>query len=107
MTRYIQENVAKMERPFVAYGLIGLIGISLALYVFFVNAAIFSITTARDTRENIADTMSIVSELETHYANDVASVNTGRALAVGFSTDLSTRYLSESSGLSFNSLGVR
>lgn len=90
-----------------AYGLIGVIAVSLIVYVCLVNAAIFSTTIARDTREHIADTMSVISELETRYASNVTAIDTDRAIAVGFSTGSSPRFLSQSSGLSFNSLSVR
>lgn len=99
--------MAKMEKPFVAYGLIGIIALSLVVYAYLVNAAIFSTTIARDTREHIADTMSIISELENRYASNVTAIDTDGALAVGFSKGLSPRFLSQSSGLSFNSLSVR
>ncbi len=99
--------MAKMERPFVAYGLIGVIAVSLVVYVCLVNAAILSTTIARDTKEHITDTMSVISELETRYANNITAIDTDKALAVGFSKGLSPRFLSQSSGLSFNSLTVR
>lgn len=85
MTQYVQEKVANLERPWVAWALLGVAIALMCLYAFYVNAAVSNVVKAKELGIKISALTSSVGELETNYLAKKSSIDLSVALSMGYS----------------------
>jgi uncharacterized membrane-anchored protein YitT (DUF2179 family) len=105
MTQYVQEKVAKMENPVVAWVLVSLILMLACVYAYFVNGTIQNIVEAKGLRTKISAVTSLNGSREAEYLAAKSSVDLTYAQTLGMiSGEESTVYITKKSdsSISFN-----
>ncbi len=105
MTQYVQEKVAKMENPVVAWVLVSLILMLSCVYAYFVNGTIQNIVEAKDLRAKISAVTSSNGSLEAQYLAEKSSVDLAYAHSLGMvAGEGATVYIAKKSdtSISFN-----
>lgn len=85
MTQYVKAKVETLEKPIFAWTLVGIAGMLLCVYVYFVSGAVANAIAAKDMQSQIAVLTSSIGSLESTYLAAKSGVTLESALASGFS----------------------
>ena len=84
MTQYVRENIEKIETPVLTWALIGVVGILMFSYAYFINASI-SNAMVRTTIENeISALTSSLGTKETEYIEAKKNISVAYARSLGY-----------------------
>jgi hypothetical protein len=104
MTQYVRENIEKIETPILTWALIGMIGLLIFSYAYFINATIVNAMSRTTLESELSTLTSSLGVKETEYINVKRGISLAFAKSLGFveaSKDMTT-FVSFQSGLTFN-----
>jgi hypothetical protein len=104
MTQYVRENIEKIETPILTWALIGVFGLLICSYAYFINATIAN-AMAKTTLENeLSALTSSLGVKETEYITAKRGISLAMAHTLGFveAGKEKTTFVSFQSGLTFN-----
>ena len=83
MTQYVQERVERLERPLIAWSLLGVVFALLVAYAYLINGAVSNMVSAKAMRAEIVALTSKTSALESEYMAKKSSVDLAYAHSLG------------------------
>ncbi|MBI5134131.1 MAG: hypothetical protein HZA81_01980 [Candidatus Taylorbacteria bacterium] len=104
MTQYVQERVEKMERPVIAWSLLGAIFALLLCYAYFINGAVSNMVAAKALRGDILALTSKAGSIEAEYMAKKSSIDLAYAHSLGYKESSDAVYVAKrpTAPLSFN-----
>lgn len=104
MTRYVREKVERIETPWVAWALVGVVACLLLAYAYFLSGAVSNMVVAKDMRAEIVALTSATSGLESEYLAKKSSLDLAYARSIGFTESNEALYIAKrpSAPLSLN-----
>lgn len=85
MTQFVTAKVETLEKPITAWALLGIIGVLLSVYVYFVSGAVANVISVKDVQSRIAALSSSIGNLEANYLAAKSSLSLDMALSAGYS----------------------
>lgn len=105
MTKYVEAKIETMEQPITAGVFLSIVFLLVCAYAYFVNGAITFIVAAKDMQTEIAESTSLVGNLEGEFLAAKSNMNLEYVNSHGFSESaVNTLYITKkpSVSLSFN-----
>lgn len=105
MTQYVTAKVQTIEKPIIAWALVGIVATLVCVYIYFVSGAVVNAITVKDMQVEIAGLTSSIGGLESNYLAMKSAITLDSALAQGYTqpTEVAIYVAKQSSAsLSFN-----
>lgn len=103
MTKYVQEKVERIERPWIAWALVGAVFALLLSYAYFINGAVANMVAAKSLRSDIVALTSKTGSLESEYLAKKSTIDLAYAHSLGLKEASEPVYVAKkASALSFN-----
>ncbi|MFA6095424.1 MAG: hypothetical protein WC767_01120 [Candidatus Paceibacterota bacterium] len=107
MTQYVRENIDRIETPILTWALIGVTGLFLVAYAFFINGTIQNAVAKSALEDQISSISSRLSSVEAEYLSLKKDLSPALAESLGFhepskASTIYVTYRSGDVGITFN-----